>query len=164
MPFRCWVCLRNNSNVIVNCWCVRYTFNRCLCLYRSLAQHNTIEKRENQQRKKSSSHLKLKTRLSGTHTLIGALCMENSRTSTHAKTRAWCEWMEKKKQSRQQHKSETHRNNIPISFFAGIIMLCQCSFDSRCNLYRYYFVVFFFSCFGFGVQLTDPAHSSIGFL
>lgn len=61
---------------------------------------------------------------------------------------------------RQTHKSEAHRNNIPISFLLEIIMLCQCSFDSRCNLYRYNIIFCFSSCFVFRFFFGVQHHGS----
>lgn len=71
------------------------------------------------------------------------------------------EWRRRNKLWTQiRDSSKQHSNKL----LAGIIMLCQCSFDSRCNLYDFcVFLLFFWSRFC-GVQLTDSPFSSSRFL
>lgn len=70
-------------------------------------------------------------------------CMERDIQAHRSAAFAWCAW----ETTETTHKSDTHRNSIPISFLLEIIMLRQCSFDSRCNLYRYIIFCYIFSSF-----------------
>lgn len=138
---------------------VNYTLNRfrsrSACLRRALGPAAIQRRTDERERKFSEAPVPVtRTKLVYLVPILHRSCAWRSATQAR--------WMNGVSAWRRQtHKSETHRNNIPISFWLEIIMLCQCSFDSRCNLYRYYIIFCFFllvSCFGFFSvsNITDP--------